>query len=258
MKMDPYTDRFPGEIYKEILYKSDVRSLTKMYKITARPPFGQKIVPIFWPAGKTEVFSGNKHTANICKNDNFWYDYLKKHYDPKLFLAGENLTWNAETFTIFVNDKKLNSFIKNWKELVFYIEGAVKYVPVYLTVIGNEFNEFNTTVDVRFYDTAKEILAKCDKLFDSMNIELQYEIVLDLICKTSGQHQQSQKFLEFRLMHDAIIILRAPTETSFRPNTYITSNATFEELMLNGYKIFITLECYEYSLQVNIYNTRVL
>jgi hypothetical protein len=25
---------------------------------TARPPFGQKIVPIFWPAGKTEVFSG--------------------------------------------------------------------------------------------------------------------------------------------------------------------------------------------------------
>jgi hypothetical protein len=33
----------------------------------------------------------NKYTANICKNDNFWYDYLKKDYDPKLFLAGENL-----------------------------------------------------------------------------------------------------------------------------------------------------------------------
>jgi hypothetical protein len=114
--------------------------------------------------------------------------------------------------------------------LGFYIEGAVKYVPVYLTVSGNEFN---TIVDVRFHDTAKDILAKCHKLFDSMNIELQYEIVLNLICKTSGHHHQRQPFFKLRLTHDAIIILEAPTETRFRPNTYITSNATFEELMLN-------------------------
>jgi hypothetical protein len=44
---------------------------------TARPPFGQKIVPIFWPAGKTEVFSGKfalvadnpilgRETTNFC------------------------------------------------------------------------------------------------------------------------------------------------------------------------------------------------
>jgi hypothetical protein len=34
---------------------------------TARPPFGQKIVPIFWPAGKTKVFSGKYYYLKFIR-----------------------------------------------------------------------------------------------------------------------------------------------------------------------------------------------
>jgi hypothetical protein len=41
-------------------------SIRRYIFTTARPPFGQKIVPIFWPAGKTKVFSGKLKTITAA------------------------------------------------------------------------------------------------------------------------------------------------------------------------------------------------
>lgn len=129
----------------------------------------KKILFLLSPEDLQEECRSNKYISDICRDDNFFFEYINKNFDPQKFNIYK---WSSSVF----HNKNFNYYedIDTWKKLLNKLISKNNIRVELIDATSLKTPKENTYIEIYFYDSIIDIIERIKKLFIHNNYELNY------------------------------------------------------------------------------------